>query len=172
MPDSIADAEFVEQFDQESDRGAALICAALLDEQLRSLIAAFLIEDESEVEELLGSESKLERPLSHFSARIRAAYCLGLISEDERHDLTLIRRIRNDFAHDLDSSSFTKREIADRCRSFRLAKERQERLAAFAPVPARQRFLLIASLISISLKHRPATIEIERRRVRAELDSY
>ena len=89
-------AKFTENFRGESDRGAILISAALLDECLRSLIAIFLVDDKKEVNELLGSEKHYERPLGTFGARIKTAYCLGLISRDEFDDLRIIQKIRKE----------------------------------------------------------------------------
>jgi hypothetical protein len=42
----------------------------------------------------------------------------GLISESEHSDLHHIRRIRNDFAHDI-HTSFQSPSVADRCRKLR-----------------------------------------------------
>lgn len=44
-------------------------------------------------------------PLSTFSARLDMAFALYLIGEKTRHDLDIIRDIRNDFAHDLEVGS-------------------------------------------------------------------
>jgi len=60
--------------------------------------------------------------LGTFSARIDAAYCLGLLSKDENRDLHLIRKIRNDFAHKLIDMSFESQEIASRCRELKGAR--------------------------------------------------
>ena len=85
----------VREFDGESHRGAALVAAALLDLNLEDLLRAFLIDDPSEVEYLLGTG------LQSFGARIRVCYALGLISDDESNDLRVIQSVRNYFAHNL-----------------------------------------------------------------------
>ena len=53
-------------------------------------------------------------PLGTLSARINAAYVLGLVSAAEYDDLCTIRRIRNEFAHKL-HASFTDKSTVDRC---------------------------------------------------------
>jgi len=111
--------DFLEEFNKETDRAAAVLAASLLDEHLRKLLAAFLIDDESETKELL----EVEKPLGNFGARIRAAYCLGLISPDEYHDLKLIQRIRNQFAHRLLRISFESVQIRDRCLSLEIPQK-------------------------------------------------
>jgi len=85
----------VREFGSESHRGAALVAAALLDLNLEDLLRTFMIDDPSEVEYLLGSG------LQSYGARIRIAYALGLVSDDEANDLRVIQSVRNYFAHNL-----------------------------------------------------------------------
>jgi hypothetical protein len=54
-------SEFSAEFQNESDRAAAILAGALLDEWLRSLLAAFFIDSPEDVELLLD----LERPMGH-----------------------------------------------------------------------------------------------------------
>jgi len=112
---------FYEELQSESPRAAVIVAAAFLDAQLRELLAAFCIEDSKEVSELLGGEDKPDRPLSTFSSRIRAAYCLGLISKKLKDDLNTIRKIRNKFAHQLHGYSFDEPKIVSWCNSLELA---------------------------------------------------
>jgi len=82
-------------FASESDRGAALVAAAMIDEALKSLLTKRLLPPYKKDRNLLGRD----RPLSSFSARIDAAFQMGLISRYLARDLNLIRSIRNEFAH-------------------------------------------------------------------------
>ena len=166
MNESLAD--FTKQFDGESDRGAALISAAFLDEDLRFLIATFLIDDEEEVGRLLGSNKHWDCPLGTFGTRVRAAYCLGLISRDEFHDLRIIQRIRNAFAHELRSSSFDNERIRNQCNSLRIP----QRLPPHMSLSAREQFLHAVGAISISLSSsRIRRAERERRQVPSESEA-
>ena len=79
---------FLTEFQKENDRSAAIIGAAFLDEHLKQLLTNFMVDDPNEVKDLLSSES----PLSSFGARMRAAYCLGLISREYFESLKLIKR--------------------------------------------------------------------------------
>jgi hypothetical protein len=54
-------------------------------------------------------------PLGSFSARIELCYALGLSPKQVRRDLILIRKIRNDFAHQAKTLTFDDPGIADRC---------------------------------------------------------
>lgn len=99
----------------ESDRGCALTAAAYLDEGLATLLRNRLVQDKGNIDALINRG----RPLSTFSARIRIAYAVGLISKDCMSDLNTIRDIRNEFAHLHGPVSFSDQSIAHRCRNLR-----------------------------------------------------
>jgi DNA-binding MltR family transcriptional regulator len=121
--DPLADwNSFFKEIQDESPRAAVIIASAFLDAQLRVIIGKSLVDDPKIVDELLGSEDKPDRPLSSFSSRIKMAYCLGLISKSVYHDLDLIRKIRNKFAHKMHGYSFDEPEIVNWCKSLKLAK--------------------------------------------------
>lgn len=88
-------AEFLAEFNRETDRGAALTAAAVLDEKLAEILAAFFADTDS-AKELLGG---FGAPLGSFAAKAAAAHSLGLIQDNEYEEITLIRRIRNEFGH-------------------------------------------------------------------------
>lgn len=96
----------------ETDRGCALMATAYLDQALGNYICASLVDDESVIKTLLGSQG----PLGTFSSRIDLSYMLGLISFADRRNLHLIRKIRNDFAHVSTRITFSTDGIASRCR--------------------------------------------------------
>lgn len=152
---------FGKEFRAESDRAAVILGAALLDECLRQLLASFLVDDSTKVDKLLATD----RPLGTFSSRRLAAYCLGLIGENEYQDLELIGRIRNDFAHDLHGLSFSSQSVRDRCGELRLPKPLSPRAQLST---ARGRFTLSVGLLAAELKHRAD--EQERRVVHSDLD--
>lgn len=107
---------FLDQLNKESPRGSVLIASSFIEEQLRRVILAFLIES-SEANKLLEG---YYAPLGSFSARASAAFCLGLISSAEYEDCDTIRRIRNEFAH-IVSASFDDQRIEALCRKLHLS---------------------------------------------------
>lgn len=137
--DEIAKAKdfqgFYDELAEESDRGAALLAGAFLDNHLAALLEAFFIDDEphkkgapSEVEKLLYEPTA---PLGTFSSRAKAAYCLGLISHEDLKDIELIKDIRNRFAHRLHGYSFSTPTIEAMCRRLSLP----QRLKPPIPIP-------------------------------------
>lgn len=95
----------------ESDRAAALMSAAYLDEQLKTLLNRKLVDDSKVKTRLLGNSSAIDS----FSSRIDLAYLLGLIPKNFRDDLELIRRIRNEFAHTAQKMDFETDSVRSRC---------------------------------------------------------
>ena len=79
----------------ESDRGAVLMSAAYLDDQLKELLEERLVEDKK----ISRRAFDFNGPLGTFSSRIDFAYLLGVIPKNARNDLHIIRAIRNQFAH-------------------------------------------------------------------------
>ena len=103
---------FVREFSNESDRAAVIVGAAKLDNLLYQLLQQFLLPVPSGNDELLDSEAAL----GTFSARINAAFRLGLIDSEYARALHLIRKIRNSFAHETSSNSLAVGSHRDRIR--------------------------------------------------------
>jgi len=101
--------EFLSTLNEESDRGAALASAAMLDETLKDILRSFLADVPARDDLLEGFNA----PLGTFSARCSAAYALGLIEEGEFREITLVRKIRNEFGHSWSGTSFEKGRVAD-----------------------------------------------------------
>ena len=102
---------FLSNFNKESDRGAALVAASMLDERLHEILINFFV-DKLASEILL---SGFNAPLGTFSARASAAHALGLLQESEFKEITLIRKIRNEFGHGWQSVSFESGRVAELC---------------------------------------------------------
>jgi len=101
---------------EESDRGAALIGTAYLDDLLATLLRAVFVDRCAD--KLL----ELNRPLGTFDARIRLAYSIGLIRTDTYKDLEAVRGIRNDFAHLHDNLAFESESVKTRSENLHYGK--------------------------------------------------
>jgi hypothetical protein len=144
------------EFKHKSDRPTVFVGAAFLKAHLGQLIACFLIDDARQAALLLEDE----RPLGSFSARIRAAYCLGLISPNEFHDLNLILDIRNTFIDEMESASFNDQAIQERCNALKLPRQ------FFAPAEShnpRELFVFTTTLLTQQLRSRLTQAEKDRR---------
>src|SRR4051812_16444590 len=88
-------SRFLAELQAESDRGLALVGAAVIDDRLRETLASFVVEGPLGARLLDGASA----PLSTFSARTDACAALGLIDEFEYGEISLLRKVRNEFAH-------------------------------------------------------------------------
>jgi len=110
--------EFIRQLSDESPRGAVLVSGAELDRLLKECLISLLDKSEGAKKLFNGATA----PLGTFSARIDAANALEIITDTECADLHIIRKIRNDFAHQLDVN-FDTESVRDRCKNFDSALE-------------------------------------------------
>lgn len=94
--------KFLASFNKESDRGAALVAASMIDDRLQQILIAFFIQSPTAKDLITGFNA----PLGTFSSRASAAAALGLIQENEFREITLIRKIRNEFGHGWEPMTF------------------------------------------------------------------
>ncbi|WP_422373297.1 MltR family transcriptional regulator [Hoeflea sp.] len=130
--------------DRSDDRAAAIIVSTHLEDDLKEFILSKMVPlTQSEIGEIFIGDS----PISTFSAKINLAYALGLIGKQARHDLSLIRHIRNTFAHSRKPISFATNEVADTCKHLTLLDRHQEpRFQGRALLAPRDRFVATAQL--------------------------
>lgn len=138
---------------EESERGAVLVSATVLDEQLAECIAARLV-DHKDVVKLV---SGFNAPLGTFAARIVAAFGLGCISEEEYRDIDTIRQIRNDFAHRL-AVRFDSPQVAQRCSTLSHAAQDYGEIV----VGPRARFTTAVVALILNLSNRPHYVGCKR----------
>ena len=120
-------------FIKETDRATAVLTPAYLDELITKLLQQKLAPGKS-TDSLLSTE---RGALAAFSAKIDLAHSLGLIDSITWGDLHIIRRIRNDFAHQVDIHDFSYDSVLNRCNELYVYK--QQKLTSSAQ--ARQAFL-------------------------------
>ncbi len=139
-------AAFVSELRNESDRGAALVGAAVIDSRLQRLLASHLVAD-AEAQAIVTEDSP-SAPLGTFSARIQTCYALGLITAGERNECNIIRGVRNKFSHRLHGLKFSDQSIADRCGNLKALGK--------GGVTPRQNFIDATLMLCMVLWYRPA----------------
>lgn len=140
-------SEFLKEFQEETDRGAALVGAALIDDRLDRLLRSHFIECR-EVSELLDGG---EAPLGSFGAKAKATFCLGLITGLEYKECDVIRRVRNEFAHKLHGLNFQNQKVKDLCNNLKANTPDNARFGG----NARQLFINSVILTSLAFWYRP-----------------
>jgi DNA-binding MltR family transcriptional regulator len=91
------------EFKNETDRGAVILAASLFDLSLTNLLKSFLVSNPSSKDDIFEGPNS---PMGSFSSKISMSYRLGLISSKFSRDLNLIRKIRNEFAHNIQGCNF------------------------------------------------------------------
>ncbi|WP_242893052.1 hypothetical protein [Stenotrophomonas maltophilia] len=114
-PLEVLDAEF----SGASDRAAAIVAAAVIDDALRALLEAVMVVDHPHGIDVFAPGQEL----GSYMGRVKIAFMLGLIDDSERVRLTLVAKIRNEFAHLAKDIGFDSPRIADRCRELAAPKE-------------------------------------------------
>lgn len=132
--------QFLREMHAETDRGAALVGAVLVDESLLACLRANMRSGKASDELLIGASA----PLGTFSARIKACFCLRLIYPNQFDDSQLVRKIRNEFAHGGCGLSFESPNIKAMCGKLSTS--------SLADAP-RMRYVLSVAVLSASIQH-------------------
>ena len=93
----------------ESDRAAAILAAAAIDQRLTRLLCKLFGPETSQSTSLFRPDD----PLGSLAAKIEVAFRTGIIGTDLHRELHLLRKIRNKFAHSEDLLSFAESPIRD-----------------------------------------------------------
>ena len=101
-------------------RATAITAAAYVERTLEEYIASNLVNNDEKTRKCLFVG---DSPLASFSAKIRLAYAMGLISQAIRDDLDTVREIRNAFAHSIRHADFANPEVVIVCKRLRLIPE-------------------------------------------------
>lgn len=147
---------FLPELNKESDRGRVLITCSYLDDLMRRILLAFVIERDSSQRLVEGFNA----PLGTFSTRTAAAYALGLITEREFKECDTLRRVRNRFAHNI-QASFDAQDISDLCRNLTMAAQDYDAVM----VDVRGRYTTAAVALTLGLVNRPAYVASKRRQL-------
>lgn len=134
----------VEALNKETDRACAVLAIAYLDHFLKESISQVL-----QLEKVPDTVGALlfgrDAALSSFAAKIDIAATIRLLSDNDKRDLHIMRKIRNDFAHELLGMSFNNEAISNRCRELYAAKQ-----DGFPSAP-REQFMKALLNITISI---------------------
>ena len=91
--------EFVSELSNQTDRGAAIVAGAVLEDQLERVIHKRIVDIDSKIHKGLFGRMR-------FAAKVDIGLALGLYDDKLYRMLTLIRDIRNEFAHTMESITF------------------------------------------------------------------
>lgn len=107
----------LEEIKEQSDRGAAIVAAAWIEEAITAALELFLHHELDAWKRLFTGSG----PLANLSSKIDLCRLLGLITTAIRSDLHIIRKVRNEFAHQIAHKTkhtkltFITEHIQDKC---------------------------------------------------------
>jgi hypothetical protein len=96
----------------ESDRGAVIVAAALLENDLTERLNKEIKKSGMSTRQLKEAFD-MSGPLSSFSSKALICYAFCLITKNDFDDLAKIRKLRNKFAHSANHVSFMSPEIKE-----------------------------------------------------------
>lgn len=136
------------------DRALAIVLAADTEEVLKeAIMTKFVALTATEETGLFGTDA----PLSSLSGKIRMAYALNIVGKDIKHDLDIIRSIRNAFAHSRTHISFSTPEVKAACDLLRFINTQpafeyaKERSVEWPPPSGREKYSETAQYLCLAL---------------------
>ena len=148
-------SRFLDELNKESDRGLALVGAALIDEKLSKTLRSYFCEENAADKLLSGSNA----PLGTFSSHIEACFALGLIDEFEYSEINLIRKVRNEFAHSIHGTTFKNQRITGLCSSLKSDLPDKE---SFLSTDPRFRYKNAIACTILRIYYRPEWVKKEQ----------
>ena len=148
--------DFITEFKNESDRAIVILIATKIDYLLLCILQKYLLPSTSNDDEFFENQGG---PGSSFSNKIMLAYRLGLIDKDMTRALHIIRKLRNDFAHEITGCSLDKGSHRDRVHSLatpyrKFPFYKMFREAYFENIPHyRAEYMTVAGLLIIRLSY-------------------
>jgi mannitol operon repressor len=146
---------FLPELNKESYRGCVMVACSYLDELLRRILLAFLVEVPTSADLVVGFNA----PLGTMSTRTAAAYSLGLIHEREFKELEILRRVRNRFAHGV-HVSFDMQDVKALCQNLTMAARSDDA----SKDAARALYTTAAVSLILNLTNRPGYVARQRRK--------
>ena len=100
-------SRFFDELRLESDRGATILASVWIEKLLERKLRAMFAKGNSATQRKLFDNG----PFSNLFSKTLAAHGLGWIDSDTFHDINLIRKIRNLFAHELHGLDLESRKV-------------------------------------------------------------
>jgi Mannitol repressor len=100
------------------DRVVAILGGTFVETRLTRCLRNSFVQDELVLVDLFYSSG----PLGPFATKIRMAYVLGMVTTQSYKDLINITRVRNAFAHKIETQSFARPDIFAWCHNIRIVE--------------------------------------------------
>lgn len=98
---------FLNVVGEQDDRAMVLSLATFIEDTLGRLLLAYFRTCKATKELVEGFNA----PLGTLGSRIKAVYSFGLVTEDQYKDMEILRKVRNQFAHNWEGVSLDRNDI-------------------------------------------------------------
>lgn len=98
---------FLSLIGEQDDRAMVLSLATFIEDTLGRLLIAYFRNCKATKELVEGFNA----PIGTLSSRIKAVYSFGLVTEDQYKDMEILRKVRNQFAHNWEGVSLARNDI-------------------------------------------------------------
>ncbi len=106
-----------EEMEGSSHRATAVVGGAFVEERITFVLKSRMVNDVKVTEGMFAPG----RAFGDFGAKIDLGYLIGLYSKGAHKELSTVRRIRKEFAHQLELNSFDRDDIRYRCQNLTLS---------------------------------------------------
>jgi hypothetical protein len=114
LADKLLVVSVTEALSEASDRARVIMVASWIDYVLELKLKVFFGRGSSRAKSRLFG---VDGPFGSLSAKAAAAFCAGWIDKDVYHDIEVVRKIRNSFAHTFQGISLDSPKIRERVES-------------------------------------------------------
>ena len=101
-----------------SDRATAIVGGAFVEDHLTQALKSKMVNDEKLIQEMFSPSCAL----GDFGTKIHFGYLIGAYSKQAHKELNTVKRIRNNFAHQLQLNTFERNDIRDSCHNLILSQ--------------------------------------------------
>lgn len=107
-PDSLASLnKFLSLVGKQDESSAVLALATFIEDTLARLLLAYFRNCKATKELVEGFNA----PLGTLSTRTKAAYAFGLLTKEQYQDIEILRKVRNQFAHNWEGVSLSRNDL-------------------------------------------------------------
>ena len=113
--------QVINSLEKESDRAKLILVVSWIDHFLNvKLQNEFSKGNKKARKDLFSSNG----PFATFSSKLNLAFCAGWIDSDVYHDIQVIRKLRNECAHSIDSISLNEEKIRKEIEKFKVPRRK------------------------------------------------
>ena len=113
--------QLINSLEKESDRAKLVLVVSWIDHFLNvKLQNEFSKGNKKARKDLFSSNG----PFAAFSSKLNLAFCAGWIDSDVYHDIQIIKKLRNDCAHSIDSISLNEEKIRKEIEKFKVPRRK------------------------------------------------